>query len=70
MAHIDYTTGLCGGACLQHSSRPLMWAAASECIDVAKTLINHKARINASNKVSAGGVYVLRLPGEFAMSIV
>ena len=47
-----------------------MWAAVSEDIDVAKALINHKAEINASNKVSGGSVYMSWLPGEFAMSIV
>ena len=47
-----------------------MWAAVSDDIDVAKTLINHKARINARNKVSDGSVYMVWLPGEFAMSIV
>ena len=59
-----------GGACLQHGTSPLMWAAVSDDIDVAKTLINHKARINARNKVSDGSVYMVWLPGEFAMSIV
>ena len=69
VAHIHYTTGW-GGACLQHGTSPLMWAAVSDDIDVAKTLINHKARINARNKVSDGSVYMVWLPGEFAMSIV
>lgn len=57
LAHIHYTTGW--GACLQHGTRPLMWAAVSDDIDVAKTLINHKAEINASNKVSDLSVYMV-----------
>ena len=58
---------------LQNGTTPLMWAAVAETavaeILIAKLLIQSKAQINASNKVSGGSVYILWWPGEFAVSI-